>query len=216
VNLKLATRLAGGPYVPTVVGLLLFGQPPITRHLPGAYVDCVCYRSDVADANQQVDAKIFHGPVPEQIFDAVRFVLKWMPVAAEKNHEGRRDLPAFSARAVHEAIVNAVVHRDYQLVGSNVRAFLFSDRLEVSNPGGLHNTIRPEDLFAGCQPYRRNQVLSGFLRDYESPITGRHLMEARGEGFLMMVRETRRLGGDVQVIPHPDAVTVILRSAPLA
>jgi predicted HTH transcriptional regulator len=213
MNLKLAARLAGGPCVPTVVGLLLFGQPPITRHLPGAYVDCVCYRGDVADANQQVDAKIFHGPVPEQIFDAVRFVLKWTPVAAEKSHEGRKDRPAFSPRAVHEAIVNSVVHRDYQLVGSNVRVFLFSDRLEVSNPGGLHNTIRPEDLFAGCQPYRRNQALSGFLRDYESPITGRYLMEARGEGFLMMVRETRRLGGDVQMILHPDAVTIVLKSA---
>ena len=152
MNLKLAAWFEGCRYVPTVVGLLLFGRPPITRHLPGAYVDCVCYRGDVADADQQVDAKSFQGPVTEQIFDAVRFVLKWAPVAAEKNHEGRRDLPAFSARAVHEAIVNAIVHRDYQLVGANVRVFLFSDRLEVSNPGGLHNTILPEDLFAGCQP----------------------------------------------------------------
>jgi predicted HTH transcriptional regulator len=110
-------------------------------------------------------------------------------------------------------VVNAVVHRDYQLSGSNVRVFLFANRLEVSNPGGLHNTIRPENLFAGCQPYRRNQALCGFLRDYESAITGRALMEARGEGFRMMVRETRRIGGDVEVIPHPDAVTIVLKRA---
>jgi len=212
-NLKLAVRLEGGPVVPTVVGLLLFGRSPISRHLPGAYVDCVCYRGEIADADQQVDAKSFYGPIPEQIVEAVRFVARWAPVAAEKTYEGRKDLPAFSLRAVHEAIVNALVHRDYQLTGSNVRVFLFADRLEVSNPGGLHNTIRPENLFAGCQPYRRNQILVGFLRDYESPITGRALMEARGEGFLMMVRETRRIGGDVEVIPHPDALTIVLRSA---
>jgi predicted HTH transcriptional regulator len=213
INLKLVARLEGGAVVPTVAGLLLFGQTPISRHLPGAFVDCVCYRGEIADADQQVDAKSFHGPLPERIVEAVRFVERWTPVAAEKTHEGRRDLPAFSLRAVHEAIVNAVVHTDYQLYGSNGRVFLFANRLEVSNPGGLHNTIRPENLFAGCQPYRRNQALCGFLRDYESPITGRALMEARGEGFRMMVRETRRIGGDVEVIPHPDAVTIVLKRA---
>ena len=210
VNLKLAEHLEGGTVVPTVVGLLLFGQKPISRHLPGAFVDCVCYRGEVADANQQVDAKSFRGTLPEQIVDAVRFVEKWIPVAAEKNHEGRRDVLPFSLRAVHEAIVNAIVHRDYQLYGSNVRVFLFANRLEVSNPGGLHNTIRPENLFAGCL-YRRNQMLCAFLRDMESPITKRALMESRGEGFRMMVRETRRIGGDVEVVALQDAVTVALK-----
>ena len=213
INLKLAARLEGGAVVPTVVGLLLFGWTPISRYVPGAFVDCVCYRGGLADADQQIDAKSFHGPLPEQIDKAVRFVERWTSIAAQKNYEGRKDFPAFSLRAVHEAIVNAVVHRDYQLSGSNIRVFVFENRLEVSNPGGLHNTIRPENLFAGCQPYRRNQALCGFLRDYESPITGRALMEARGEGFRMMVRETRHIGGDVEVIPHPDAVTVILKSA---
>jgi len=213
VNLKLAARLEDGIIVPTVVGLLLFGKAPITQRLPGAYIDCVCYRGVIADANDQIDAKVFDGPLPEQIINAVRFAERWTPVAAEKNHEGRKDLPAFSLRATHEAVVNAVVHRDYQLSGSNVRVFIFADRLEVSNPGGLHNSIRPENLFAGSQPYRRNQMLAGFLRDYQSPITGRALMEARGEGFLMMVHETRRIGGEVELISLPDAVTVIFRSA---
>lgn len=213
VNLKLVKQLESGVVAPTVVGLLLFGREPISDKLPGAFVQCACYRGSVADADQQLDDKIYRSPAPEQIVNAVRFVEKWAPVAAEKTFEGRKDMPAYSLRSAHEAIVNAVVHRDYQLAGSNVRVFIFSDRLEISNPGGLHNTIRPENLFAGCQPYRRNQLLCGFLRDFESPITGRALMEARGEGFLMMVRETRNIGGDVELTQHPDAVTVTLRSA---
>jgi len=213
INLKLAERLDGGPVVPTVVGLLLFGRAPITTYLPGAFVQCVLYRSVIADANAQLDSKLFEGPVPEQIVQATRFVERYIPVAAEKTHEGRLDRPAFSLRAVHEAIVNAVVHRDYQLSGSNVRVLVFDDRIEISNPGGLHNTLRPENLFAGAQPYRRNQALAGFLRDYESPITGRALMESRGEGFLMLVRETRALGGDVELIPQPGALKLILRRA---
>lgn len=213
VNLKLAARLDDGLVVPTVVGLLLFGREPITTWLPGAFVQCVLYRGLVADANEQLDEKLFSGPVPEQIIAATRFVERYIPVAAEKTHEGRLDRPAFSLRAVHEAIVNAVVHRDYQLSGSNVRVMVFDDRIAVSNPGGLHNTLRPENLFAGAQPYRRNQALAGFLRDYRSPLTGRALMESRGEGFLMLVRETRALGGDVELLPQPEALKLILKRA---
>jgi ATP-dependent DNA helicase RecG len=35
----------------------------------------------------------------------------------------------------------------------------------IRNPGGLHNTLTEENLYAGCQPVRRNQILAGFLRD---------------------------------------------------
>lgn len=215
LNQRLAERLEDGRIAPTVGGLLLFGREPISRLLPGAFVECVCYRGTVADADDQLDAHQFHGPVHEQIVAATRFADRWIPVRAEKTHEGRRDFRPYSLRAIHEAIVNAVVHRDYQLGGSNVRVFIFADRIEISNPGGLHNTLRRENLFAGCQPFRRNQLLCGFLRDFKSPITERALMEARGEGFLMIVRETRRLGGDVDLTAHPDAVTLTLTAAPL-
>ena len=213
INLKLAARLEGGLVVPTVVGLLLFGREPITIWLPGVFVQCVLYRGIIADANEQLDEKLFRGPVAEQIIQATRFVQQYIPVAAEKTHEGRMDRPAFSLRAVHEAIVNAVVHRDYQLSGSNVRVMVFGDRIEISNPGGLHNTLRPENLFAGAQPYRRNQALAGFLRDYSSPLTGQTLMESRGEGFLMLVRETRDLGGDVELDAQSEAIKLILKRA---
>jgi predicted HTH transcriptional regulator len=215
INLKLAARLESGLVAPTVVGLLLFGREPITTWLPGAFVQCVLYRGIMADAHEQLDEKLFRGPVAEQIVQATRFVQRHIPVAAEKTYEGRMDHPAFSLRAVHEAIVNAVVHRDYQLSGSNVRVMVFDDRIEISNPGGLHNTLRPENLFAGAQPYRRNQVLAGFLRDYSSPLTGRALMESRGEGFLMLVRETRALGGDVELDSQPGALKLILGRAKL-
>ena len=56
-----------------------------------------------------------------------------------------------------------------------------------------HATI--ENLYAGCQPARRNQFLAGFLRDYKSPLTGVSYREARGEGFLKLVRDSERLSG---------------------
>ena len=52
-----------------------------------------------------------------------------------------------------------------------------------------------EALYSGCQPVRRNQQLAGFMRDFPSPITGTSFMEARGEGFLNLVRDSLALSG---------------------
>ncbi len=111
-------------------------------------------------------------------------------------------------------MVNALVHRDYTIPGQ-VRIFLFPDRIQVSNPGGLHNTLSVEDLFAGCQPVRRNQMLAGFLREYISPVTDRAYMEGRGEGFLTMVRQCEKVSGKkpkVEIVG--DSVRVTLYAAP--
>ena len=146
-------------------------------------------------ADKQRDAKIIRGTVVEQIERTMEYlrVSPLVPVAAIKDERGRLDQPGYSLRALQEAVVNAIVHRDYSIQGAQVRIFLFADRIEVTNPGKLHNTLSPADLFAGCQPVRRNQMLAGFLRDYNSPLTGRSYMEGRGEGFLTMVRECERL-----------------------
>jgi ATP-dependent DNA helicase RecG len=116
-------------------------------------------------------------------------------VQSQKDGLGRRDQRAYSEYALQEAIVNALTHRDYEIAGSQVIVTLFPDRIEFRNPGGLHNTLTEENLYAGCQPVRRNQILAGFLRDYASPATGRRYMETRGEGFLTLVRTSLDLSG---------------------
>ena len=211
-NLKLAIDDEGGNPRPTALGLLLFSSTP-DRFVTGAYVDTVAYRGRIADAAHQLDAKPIRGTVPEQIEKTLDYLRTspLVPVPATKDGEGRQDQPAYSLRALQEAVVNALVHRDYSIGGSQVRVFLFDDRIEISNPGKLHNTLSPEDLFAGCQPVRRNQMLAGFLRDYQSPVTGKAYMEMRGEGFLAMVRECERFSGrkpDLAVIGDSVKVTI--------
>ena len=77
-------------------------------------------------------------------------------------------------------IVNAVVHRDYDIGGSQIIIRLFPDHIEFQNPGALYNTLTVENLYAGCQPVRRYQLLTGFMRGYKSTVTGSSFMEARG------------------------------------
>jgi predicted HTH transcriptional regulator len=195
-NLKLLTTDEAGTMHPTVVGLLLFcGHPE--RYLSGAYVDVAAYEDVRPDASQQSDAKPIYGTILEQVERVLSYLKSspMVPIQAEKDGVGRLDKPAYSARALQEAVVNALVHRDYSISGSQIRVFLFRDRIEISNPGRLHNTLTVESLYAGCQPVRRNQLLAGFLRTYVSPLTGRAYMEGRGEGFLAMVRECEAVSG---------------------
>lgn len=194
VNLKLAIDTEGKT-VPTNLGILLFTERP-EKILDGAVIDIAAYRHPVADGNT-TDTKRITGPLPEQIHQVLHYFQTSPLIAtlAKKESLGRRNLPSYIDTALQEAVVNAIVHREYELTGSQIIIRLFPDRIEIQNPGGLHNTLTEENLYAGCQPVRRNQQLAGFMRDFESPITGTTFMEARGEGFLNLVRDSSVLSG---------------------
>jgi predicted HTH transcriptional regulator len=194
VNLKLAIDI-DGKTVPTNLGILLFNEHP-EKILNGAVIDIAAYRHNIADGNT-TDTKQITGPLPEQILHVLHY-FQTSPLIAtisKKENLGRRNLPSYADTALQEAVVNAVVHREYELTGSQIIVRLFPDRIEIQNPGGLHNTLTEENLYAGCQPVRRNQLLAGFMRDFESPITKTSFMEARGEGFLNLVRNSVEISG---------------------
>lgn len=210
-NLKLAFNGDDASWKLCNLGVLLFSDSP-HNWLPGAYMEIVVYDHDTADGNS-VDSKRLYGPVTRQITDTLSY-LQASPYLATRSHKdgvGRHDLPQYSILAMQEAIVNAVVHRDYELTGSQIIITIFPDKIEIKNPGFLHNTLKPEDLYSGCQPMRRNQHLAGFFRDFQSPLTGSSLMEARGEGFLNMVRESEEISGikpELEIIGQAVKLTI--------
>lgn len=194
INFRLAVDMENR-IVPSNLGVLLFSENP-DKILDGAVIDIASYRHNVADGNT-ADTKRIKGPLPEQILQVLRYfqTSPLIQTVSRKQASGRQDLPAYIDTALQEAIVNAVVHRDYEITGSQIIIRIFPDRIEIQNPGGLHNTLTEEALYTGCQPIRRNQQLAGFMRDFPSPITGTSFMEARGEGFLNLVRESLKLSG---------------------
>ena len=109
----------------TVAGLLLCSRHP-EEWLPNACITATRYRG-VDRTSGQVDAQTISGPLNRQIAEAVYFAVRNMSVAAYKD-PGRIDLPQYSERAIFEAVVNAVVHRDYSMRGSRIRLSMFSDR----------------------------------------------------------------------------------------
>ena len=176
---------------PTVSGLLAFGKSP-QAHLSSAHVEGAVYRGDRLTSDDLIHSDTIEGCADAQIDHATAFVERFMLKPARKR-DGRADFPQYEIGAVHEAIVNAVAHRDYSISGSKIRLFLFADRLELYSPGALPNTLTIETM-----PYRvftRNQLLVSFLSRMESRRTGRAFLESRGEGVRSIIDASARHSG---------------------
>ena len=179
----------------TAAGVLICTDSP-EQWLPNACITATRYRG--ADrASEQIDSQTICGPLDRQITQALAFAVRNMRVAARKD-PAREDLPEYSKRALFEALVNAVVHRDYSIVGSRIRLAMFEDRLELYSPGSLPNNLTVESM--GERQSTRNEVLTSTLgRISVGGIEGaggrRYFMERRGDGVPIIRRETRELSG---------------------
>ena len=108
----------------SVAGVLLCCEHP-ERFLPNAFIEAVRYRGIRQDSNYQTDAQKICGSLNQQIKQVMTFLKRNQTVRATKKPH-RVETPQFSQRAVFEAVVNAVDHRDYSISGSKIRFFMFS------------------------------------------------------------------------------------------
>ena len=150
----------------TLAGTLLCTQQP-QQWLSHAYVQAVSYAGERTDSNYQTDSRDIGGPLDRQVADALHFVRRNMLVRATKER-GRSDRPQFSERAVFEALVNAVAHRDYSMAGTRIRLHLFGDRLELYVPGALANTLTPDSLH--LRQANRNELIVSLLARCVGPV----------------------------------------------
>ena len=196
LKLKLLTHDDDGNVVPSVSGILLAAKSP-QEFLPNAFIQCVAYNGLELGAALQYDAKDIFGPLDEQIADAYKFVKSNMKIRAYKN-PGRIDVPQYSLRAVFEAIVNAVAHRDYSIQSSKIRIQMFSDRMEIFSPGTIPNTMTIDSL--ALRQASRNELVTSLLArcsvNLEEIIGYRGcLMDKRGEGVPIILSESQKLSG---------------------
>ena len=190
----------------SVAGLLMCNDRP-DDYLYNSFIQAVFYGGTKIDANYQIDAQDFRGPLDQQILNAYKFVQKHNQVSARKLI-GRVEQPQYSKRAVFEALVNAVVHRDYSRTASKIRLFMFSDRLELISPGALANTLSVERLRYGQAT--RNELLARLLSELivednvSRQVARRYFLERRGEGVGIILDESTALSGKVPVYEQID------------
>lgn len=179
----------------TVAGILLASRSP-TDWMPAAYIQAVHYVGERPDVNYQIDARDFKGPLDHQVFGALAFVRRNMLVGASKAL-ARTERPQYSERAVFEALVNAVAHRDYSMTGARIRLHMFPNRLELFVPGALANTLTPDSMH--LRQYTRNELITSLLarcRVSEGENLARsHVMDRRGDGVPIIRAESQELAG---------------------
>lgn len=195
----------------SIAGILLCCENP-ERFLPNAYIEAVHYRGEKQDSNYQIDAQRICGPLNRQIEQAMMFLRRNQTISAVKVPH-RVEVKQFSERAVFEAIVNAVAHRDYSIFASKIRFFMFDDRLEIYSPGALPNTVTIESI--ALRQATRNELVTSLLA--EIPVAGTvgkvgrgFYMEKRGDGVPIILSESKKLSGKKPVYSLIDESELLL------
>ena len=192
-KLGLIVEDADGAERLSVGGILMCTSSP-QRWLPAAYIQAVLYAGDRLDEHYQTDATDIGGPLDAQVSEALEFVRRNMRIGAVKRL-AREEVAQYSQKAIFEALVNAVAHRDYSIAGSRIRLHMFADRIELSVPGGLVNTLTTDVLH--LRQATRNPLVVSLLARCPSHLDfpRQRLMEQRGEGVPRIRRETQNLTG---------------------
>ncbi len=180
---------AGGAVLPRRAAVLLFADEPaglLAAHGTRADIRLMVFDGKVAQPgatpNYRKRPTTIRGPLVEQIDAAVISVLRELEEGVTLSSSGFKARHVYPARVVKEAIVNAVVHRDYRL-NRDIFVRLFDDRIEVESPGVFPGTITPATI-AKAGSKARNPLVALNLREFPEPpnIDG-------GEGVPMMFAE---------------------------
>jgi ATP-dependent DNA helicase RecG len=150
----------------TVLGGLFFAQQP-ERLVVQSKVRFVEFPgTEVASSGENVAYRYTEevtGTIPELIARMERIHKERLAPGVLADGFRVEELPAVPLFALREAMVNAVCHRDYSLVGANIQVRLFADRLEVQSPGGLPGPVTVDNILT--ESYARNPRVADILRD---------------------------------------------------
>ena len=92
-----------------------------------------------------LDSAEFSGSLIILLNEGVSFVKRNMKTRWKKTADSRVEMPEYCERSVFEALVNALIHRDYLILGSEVHIDIYDDRLTIYSPGGMPDGTRIQE-----------------------------------------------------------------------
>ncbi len=170
---------------PRNFALLLFGRT-LQNNIPGAYALFSIYQgSDRSEPH--AERHELAGTIVAQARRLVELLDVQSYVAYDKTNRSAPNAVKYPPQALHEAMVNALAHRDYEIV-EPTRVTVFSDRIEILSPGSLPTGISVDEFRSGrAIPKWRNQSLAWFLNRLQ-------LAQAEGQGIPTIIRSMREEG----------------------
>ena len=163
-------------------GILFFTRNP-KKFLINAYITCARYKG--IEKINVIDRKDFEEDLASQVEQAIEFVKRNTRLEYEIKGLYRKEIPEYPIEAVREAILNAVMHRDYFETGANVQIDIFDDKLTITNIGGLIKPLTKEKL--GKLAVRRNPLIADLFHRI-------HLVEKMGTGINRIKEECKKHG----------------------
>ena len=164
----------------TIAGVLLFGTGiALRRYFPMMRLDYIRIpgKSWIADPDHRFDTLDMRGPILRLVGRAHSAVLDDLPktFTLPQGELHRRDVPLIPDRVVREALVNALMHRNYR-TQSPIQVIRYSNRLEFSNPG---YSLKPQEFLGEPGSLTRNPVIAAVLHET-------NLAETKGSGIRAM------------------------------
>ncbi len=128
-----------------------------------------------------IDDKEYTGSIISLLENAETFIKNNSRISWEIHGMKRIENEDYPLRAVREAIVNSIIHRDYQIIGSEIHIDMFDDRLEITSPGGMIDGSFVQELdITKISSMRRNRIISDIFNRL-------HFMERRGSGLIRIM-----------------------------
>lgn len=153
--------------IPTLAAIMNFGIYP-QGYFPQLCITAISVPgTEIGDIDSQevrfLDNRRIEGTIPEMIEESMSFCMKNMKVRTIIDSETgrRRDRTEYPVEAIREAVLNALIHRDYSIYteGTPVQIDFFADRLEIHSPGCLYGRMSVEQLGI-VRPDLRNPALA--------------------------------------------------------
>ena len=128
----------------------------IGKFIPHAELICCAFKG--ANKNFIYDRKDIRSDLLTQLNEAMAFIQRQLNIRSEIHGLDRHDIYELPPDALREAVVNAIVHRDYSFQGTSINVDVYDDRVEIVNPGGLPEGLDRRDF--GKISVRRNLIIA--------------------------------------------------------
>ena len=157
LNFKLAIE-ENHKLLPTNGLLILLGHPD--------HASIKCSRFKGKNMDVFLDKKEYTGDLFGQLDSALAFILNHINIRAEINGLKRTDTPEIPLAAIREALINALVHRDYTNLGRDIKLGIYDDVLNIVSPGGLPSSLTEETILEGRSEIR-NRVVARVFKELD-------------------------------------------------
>lgn len=159
-----------------LAGILFFANAgQMQRFIPQAQMSLIAFKG--TDRVHIFDRRDVRDDLLTQFKEAINFIEKHLNVRSEIKGLDRADIYEIPLAALREAVVNALMHRDYSITGTQVSVDIFDNRVEITNPGGLPIGL-PRKSF-GTVSVRRNELIADLFSRL-------HKVERAGTGIQRM------------------------------